>query len=146
MKVKELFVEAMKRDKNFQDEFLETFEEALGEDAMEGTFEKLYKCLYGSHFIEPLAYEAVHGMYGMDSKGETYPKETTDDVAKKLGLTFENYNEWDWYFTINMIASDYKGVVDPANYAKIAKAWLEDKDVANGKAFRYWWKVVKCKN
>lgn len=29
-------------------------------------------------------------------------------------------------------------------YAKAAEAWLEDEDVAEGKAFRYYAKVVMC--
>ena len=41
--------------------------------------------------------------------------------------------------------SDYAHVMDVNTSYKVARAWLEDKDVPEGKAFRYWWKVVKCK-
>ena len=66
------------------------------------------------------------------------------DAAEKLGLSWEKYNKFDWYFTLNMIASDYAGIVEDVKFVEIAKAWLEDKDVPEGKALRYWWKVVKC--
>lgn len=145
MKVRDLFTESMKRDKEFQDKFLQVFEDTLGHDVMENTFGELYLSLFGSHFIEETAREAVEGMYSAKSKGECYTKAQTDEVAKKLGLTFNNYNDWDWYYTVNMVASDYSDILEPSSYAKFAKAWLEDADVPSGKAFRYWWKVVKCK-
>ena len=145
LKVKNLFVEAMNRDEESQEKFLKVFEEALGEEVLESTFEPLYLSLFGSHFTKETATEAVEGMYNTESKGECYTKAQTDEVAKKLGLTFNSYNDWDWYYTFNMVATDYDNILEPNSYAKVAKAWLEDIDAPSGKAFRYWWKVVKCK-
>lgn len=78
------------------------------------------------------------------TKGETYTFPACVAAAEKLGLSWEKYNKFDWYFTLNMIASDYVGIVEDVKFVEIAKDWLEDKDVPEGKGLRYWWKVVKC--
>lgn len=134
----------MKRGEKSQEDFFKVLEEAVGCEVLDSTFEPLYLSLFGSHFIEETALEAVQGMYNSESKGEYYTKAQTDELAKKLGLNFSTYNDWDWYFTFNMIATDYNNILEPNSYAKVAKAWLEDVDAPEGKAFRYWWKVVKC--
>lgn len=146
MSLRMLFAEAMKKDKETQDKFLEIFEDCIGEEAMMSSYWNLYTFLYGSHFCESTAHEAVKGMENKDgSKGEIIPKSTTDEQAKRMGIVFIHFNEWDWYYAVNMVASDYYGIIDQATYYKVARAWLEDLDVPRGKAFRYWWKVVKCK-
>lgn len=143
--MKTLFAEAMTKDKDTQDKFLEIFEECIGKEKMMGSYWSLYTFLYGSHFCEQTAHKAVKGMKNKDgSYGEIVPKGTTDEHAKKMGIVFEHFNEWDWYYTVNMVMSDYYGIGDPTTLYKIARAWLEDVDVPKGKAFRYWWKVVKC--
>lgn len=136
----------MKKDKDTQEKFLEIFEHCVGKDVMDNSWWDLYTFLYGSHFCERTARKAVDGMKNKDgSYGESITKATSDETAKKLGIVFVHFNEWDWYYAVNMVASDYYGVVDQATYYKIARAWLEDIDVPQGKAFRYWWKVVKGK-
>lgn len=147
MKVQQLFEIAMDGtlNKEQQKEFIKRFEKSVGKKTLQKAFYTLYTYLYGEHFTEALAKEAVMGMESANSKGQTFSLEATVEVAKKLGLTFENYNDFDWYFTLNMIASDYAGTLKPEQYADIAKAWIEDVDVPEGKALRYWWKVVKCK-
>lgn len=146
MNLRDLFAEAMTKDKETQDKFLEIFEHCVGKDVMESSWWDLYTFLYGSHFCERTARKAVDGMKNKDgSYGELITKATTDETARKLGIVFVHFNEWDWYYAVNMVASDYYGVVDQATYYKIARAWLEDIDVPQGKAFRYWWKVVKDK-
>lgn len=146
MNLRDLFAEAMKKDKDTQEKFLEIFEHCVGKDVMDNSWWDLYTFLYGSHFCERTAKKAVEGMKNKDgSYGESITKATSDETAKKLGIVFVHFNEWDWYYAVNMVASDYYGVVDQATYYKIARAWLEDIDVPQGKAFRYWWKVVKGK-
>lgn len=88
MDVRSLFKEAMQKDEHTQEEFLEAFEEALGEDVLQSTFGELYKVLYGNHFNEELAKEAVQEMYNADAQGERVNKATTDEVAKKTWLDF----------------------------------------------------------
>ena len=146
MNLRDLFAEAMKKDKDTQEKFLEIFEHCVGKDVMDNSWWDLYTFLYGSHFCERTARKAVEGMKNKDgSYGESITKATSDETAKKLGIVFVHFNEWDWYYAVNMVASEYYGVVDQATYYKIARAWLEDIDVPQGKAFRYWWKVVKGK-
>lgn len=146
MNLRDLFAEAMKKDKDTQEKFLEIFEHCVGKDVMDNSWWDLYTFLYGSHFCERTARKAVEGMKNKDgSYGESITKATSDETAKKLGIVFVHFNEWDWYYAVNMVASDYYGVVDQATYYKIARAWLGDIDVPQGKAFRYWWKVVKGK-
>ena len=124
---------------------LKKLEEVIGAPVMQKAFYPLYTCLYGEHFNSELAKEAVQGMENINgTKGEIYTFSACLAAAEKLGLSWEKYNKFDWYFTLNMIASDYAGIVEDVKFVEIAKAWLEDKDVPEGKALRYWWKVVKC--
>lgn len=132
-------------NKTEQENFFKKFEEVVGKPVMQKAFYPMYTYLYGEHFNSEPATEAVQGMDNINgTKGETYTFTACVDAAEKLGLSWEKYNKFDWYFTLNMIASDYVGIVEDVKFVEIAKAWLEDKDVPEGKALRYWWKVVKC--
>lgn len=128
-----------------QENFFKKFEEVVGAPVMQKAFYPMYTYLYGEHFNSELATEAVQGMENINgTKGETYTFKACLDAADKLGLCWDKYNQFDWYFTLNMIASDYAGIVEDVKFVAIAKAWLDDIDVPEGKALRYWWKVVKC--
>lgn len=128
-----------------QENFFKKFEEVVGAPVMQKAFYPMYVHIFGEHFNSELAKEAVQGMENINgTKGETYTFKACLDAADKLGLCWDKYNQFDWYFTLNMIASDYAGIVEDVKFVAIAKAWLEDIDVPEGKAFRYWWKVVKC--
>nr|DAS58339.1 MAG TPA: hypothetical protein [Caudoviricetes sp.] len=77
--------------------------------------------------------------------GEHWTHEQTTSAAKNHGIVFdEDYNSWDWYYVMNMLYSDMSMLLgkDTTSYVKATEAWLEDKDVAPGKAFRYYTKVV----
>lgn len=109
---------------------------------------KLHLMKSGWHFDEATARMAVNGMVGHNSSGdkicgEKFNKEYTDAQARELGITFKTYNSWDWYFVMNMVYSDYSRCLNPQLFRDVAKAWIEDEDVPEGKAFRYWIKVVK---
>ena len=143
--MKMLFTDAMTKDKDTQDKFLEIFEECIGTEKMMESYWGLYTFLYGSHFCEQTAKKAVNGMQNVNGTyGESVTKSSTDETAKKMGIVFVHFNEWDWYYAVNMVMSDYAHVMDVNTAYKVARAWFEDKDVPQGKAFRYWWKVVKC--
>lgn len=49
-------------------------------------------------------------------------------------------------FVMNMLYSDYYNVLgsDTATYVKMSKAWFEDPDVSEGKAYRYYMQVAKA--
>lgn len=109
---------------------------------------KLHERMNGPHFNEEFAHYAVEGMENEDgTKGPHWTVEETTSVANKLGIDLksEKHNKWDWYVAMNMIYSDfYKAVVamtGSANtkyFAELAKAWLCDKDISEGKMWHYY--------
>ena len=70
------------------------------------------------------------------TRGEHYSSEQTEEVAEKLGISFDEYSEMDFCLTVNMMYSDYghvlKKYVSPDKElhvcAELAKAFLEDPD------------------
>lgn len=74
------------------------------------------------------------------TKGEHFDKEQILPMAEKMGVDFKDYDEHEFVFVTNMMYSDYcealRNVVTPERealiYAKLAKAWLEDKDSPKG--------------
>lgn len=101
----------------------------------------LYKELYGCHFNEWLLECAVSNMINEDgTAGPHYNLDQSNVIARQHGITFEHFNEWDWNYVLNMIYSDYYGSVtnENANYAKLARKFIEDKDAPKGKAFHYY--------
>lgn len=107
----------------------------------------MYEAINGPHFDEEHAHYAVEGMENEDgTKGPHWTVEETTSVANQMGINLksEKHNKWDWFVAMNMIYSDfYKAVVamtGSANtkyFAELAKAWLCDKDISEGK-----WLVV----
>ena len=101
----------------------------------------LYKQIYGKHFSDWLLEKATSTMINEDgSHGPHWTVEQTTSVARNNGVTFKEYNEYDWNYVMNMIYSDYYGAVqdDPNTYAKLARKFLQDKDAKDGKAFVYY--------
>lgn len=108
----------------------------------------MYEAINGPHFDEEHAHYAVEGMENEDgTKGPHWTVEETTSVANQMGINLksEKHNKWDWYVAMNMIYSDfYKAVVamtGSANtkyFAELAKAWLCDKDISEGKMWHYY--------
>lgn len=90
--------------------------------------------------------KALMMKYVDGTEGEHWDHEQTTNVVRNNGIKFDTYNSWDWYYVMNMLYSDMCKIFgkDAGAYAKAAEAWLEDEDVAEGKAFRYYAKVVMC--
>lgn len=106
----------------------------------------LYKNIYGCHFSEWMVDKATKHMMNNDgSTGPHWTIEQTNAVAKQYGILFDKYNEYDWNYVMNMIFSDFYGIIsnDVQSYVRFAKAWLEDKDGPEGKAFKYYYEIVK---
>lgn len=75
------------------------------------------------------------------TKGCHWTLEQTQDVAKQRNITCDPNDFW---AVMNMMYSDYcqvakrQSVDTPGFYADMAKAFLEDADAADGKAYLYW--------
>lgn len=101
----------------------------------------LYKEVYGCHFNSWLLEKALKNMVNEDgTRGGHWTVEQTLSVARNNGVDFNDFNEYDWNYVMNMMYSDYYGSVpnDVSVYARMAKKFLEDKDAEKGKAFRYY--------
>ena len=105
---------------------------------------EFYEMNFGEHLNEHLARKWVDSMKSASGDGEHFTKSDADNYAKQIGLSFDGYNDWDWYAILNMIWSDYSGILgnNVDSYVRMAKATIEDIDVKN-KAFKYYLYVVK---
>ena len=75
--------------------------------------------------------------------GPHWTMEQTTAVAESMGIQAPVIPRWAWGVTMNMMYSDYcqvakrHSVDTPGFYADMAKAFLEDADAADGKAYLY---------
>lgn len=125
---------------------IENFLNQLGGQQDE-VVDKLYKECYGEHFSDWLAEKAVENFKNVDgTEGAHWSVEQIDDVIRQYGIKCIGFNRWDLYFVMNMLYSDYYNVLgsDTATYVKMSKAWFEDPDVSEGKAYRYYMQVAKA--
>lgn len=100
----------------------------------------LYKLVYGCHFNEAMLNKALSHMINEDgSTGGFWSLEKTNSIARNYDVKFDTFNEYDWCYVMNMLYSDYYGVVsnDTASYVSLALKFLNDKDAPPGKAFKY---------
>ena len=99
---------------------------------------KLYKRVYGKHLNEELAHEWVSAMKNKDgTRGEHWTIEQTSQYAGQ-------HNKYDWYAVLNMMYSDYYNPkFDTSTYIELARDWLSDPDVEEGKTLNYYRHVVK---
>lgn len=101
----------------------------------------LYKEIHGCHFNAWMLECALKGMINEDgSSGGHWTVEQTNAVARQNGIVFDNFNEYDWNYVMNMVYSDYYGAVsnDTSSYVRLAKKFIMDKDAKNGKALTYY--------
>ena len=101
----------------------------------------LYKKVYGCHFTSWLLEKALSHLENEDgTRGGHWNVADTNIVAKEHGITFTDFNQYDWNYVMNMIYSDYYGSVpnETSVYAKMAKKFLYDKDSGKGKALKYY--------
>lgn len=104
----------------------------------------LYKIMYGSHFNSEVLKEAVSKMINEDgTTGGHWTLEQTNNVARQNGITFDTFNEYDWNYVMNMMYSDYYGVVPNDVLVKLAIRFLMDKDAKEGKAYCYYMAIKK---
>lgn len=106
----------------------------------------LYKKVYGCHFNEWLLKRAIDKLVNEDGTyGGHWTLEETDKVAHSYGIEYKEFNKYDFNYVMNMIYSDYYGVVpnEVQTYVKMAKKFLLDKDGKSGKALCYFLALVE---
>lgn len=118
----------------------------IDEDVYDDIEMYLYKEVYGCHFTEWLLDKALSKMENADgTTGGHWKLADTTLVARNSGINFVHFNEYDWNYVMNMIYSDYYGVVpnEVSVYVKMARRFLEDKDAEEGKALKYYLAMKK---
>lgn len=113
---------------------------------------KAYEAKNGPHFNEEYAHKAVSDMENEDgSHGPHWSLEETTSVANQYNVNLNGkFNRYDWFVALNMVYSDYYKVItnitnsnNVKNFVEFAKAWLNDKDVDEGKMW-YYYIYVMC--
>lgn len=113
---------------------------------------KAYESQHGPHFNEEYARKAVSKMQNEDgSRGPHWSLDETTQFANQYGVNLNTrFNRYDWYVALNMIYSDYYRVImqmtnsnNIKHYVEFAKAWLNDKDIDEGKMW-YYFIYVMC--
>lgn len=113
---------------------------------------KAYEAEHGPHFNEEHARKAVSKMENEDgTRGPHWSLEETTALASQYGISLgSRFNRYDWYVALNMVYSDYYKVImsitSSANtkaFVELAKAWLHDKDLDEGKMW-YYYIYVMC--
>ena len=101
---------------------------------------EMYVAINGYHFNEKMLDKYTSEM--VNDNGTSAPKWSvadTNNVARSMGVSFTNFNEYDWNYVMNMLYSDYCDVLGEtvSSYVKMATKFLDDKDGPDGKALRY---------
>lgn len=108
---------------------------------------KAYEAEHGPHFNEEKARKAVSKMENEDgTRGPHWSIEETTSLANQHGIRLdEKFNKYDWFVALNMMYSDYCRVLvnitgsnNTKNYVELAKAWMADKDIDEGKMWFYY--------
>lgn len=94
--------------------------------------------LLNPHFTKSSAEYVVSEMKNKDgTTGEHWSYDQTTEVLKDEKWNFE---EADWYYTLNMIYSDYyKNGRTTETYVEMAHDFLADTDAPDCKAKKYYW-------
>ena len=105
----------------------------------------IYEAVNGPHFDEDSYLMAVSKLKNADgSEGSHWQASDIVNYARSHGCTFTRYTEWDMAYAMNMAYAVYYGTIQNATdvYYKVAKAFLDDPNAADGKAYHYW-KLVR---
>lgn len=144
---------------DFMVEVMEEIEE-IHPDLYEKLTIDFFAMTHAWHFDRDMAEYAVSKQVNKDGgKGEYWKWDTVMAVARQKGVSFTTFNEADFYFTLNMMRSDYFDKEMPVDevdfYLDLALDFLNDVDVPSNlatdktalgsKAFRYWKKIVLWK-
>lgn len=108
---------------------------------------KAYEAEHGPHFNEEHARKAVSKMENEDgTRGPHWSIEETTALASQYGINLgSRFNRYDWFVALNMVYSDYYKVIismtnsnSTKHFVELAKAWINDKDIDEGKMWYYY--------
>ena len=119
-------------------------EESMPEEDLDHLKREMYEMMAGKHYDEFFAKEAVGKMFYVDSSGTQHmgPYWTDDSVRgiyDQVKSDIRPYNFWDFYVTLNMVASDNHNLMRKwfpgeegsdmdRRYVAMAVNWLNDPD------------------
>lgn len=130
--------EAMEKLRFVMDKAMEHIEEC-DEELYDKLDIDLYEAINGKTFTEE---KAKHWVKNMEPVGQRY---TMEECAQHMSAVGYTGNKIDFYISSNMMANDYKNIVDKdSNLAfEMAKDFLHDEDAVDGKLFCYWKYIVE---
>lgn len=141
--LKEILNDATEQDLiNFVQDLMTRVEKVMPE-VYEELLIELHKNVYGSHFSKALACKAVSELEDSNgNKGGKYSLEEVNKIRRDYNI---NLNEYDFYYVINMMHSDYEKLLnnDLASYVRMTCLFLEDEDAKEGKALKYYFAMRK---
>lgn len=106
----------------------------------------------GAEMTRQMAEKWVDGMENTDAakpRGGKWSADQIRPLAQKYGMPADGEKFWAFYAVMNAMYSDYYevakkyNVATPEFFADMAKAFIDDKDAAPGKAGRYYEYIVK---
>ena len=116
----------------------------MPEESKDKLYEEIYGYLSGGHYDECFAKEAVKKMYYTGEDGDKhYAPYFTDAVVNEIYNKYRGkiteYNMWDFFVTLHMIASDNHNLIMSwypestsdmrlVKYTDMAINWLNDED------------------
>lgn len=129
-----------KKTKQFFDAVIEAVEDMKNKDkfAYYSSYFTIHESIFGKHFSEELVKKAVGDMVNADgTKGEHWTLQQTNSLLTSNNATYDKY---DFYYVMNMLYSDFSGVLgtEAPTYFKLAKAYLDDPDASKDKAYCLW--------
>lgn len=128
-------------------------EEDMPEEARDRLKREMYEMMNGRHYDEHFAREAVEKMYYVDSAdvqhaAPYWTESSVKGIYDQVRSEVKPYNFWDFYVTLNMIASDNYGLIEKwfpgeegsdrdRRFVAMAVNWLNDPD-AQHKDCKIW--------
>lgn len=119
-------------------------EESMPEEAKDHLKKEMYEMMAGKHYDEYFAKEAVNKMFyvdrdGMQHMAPYWTDSAIQSVYDQIKSEIRAYNFWDFYVTLNMIASDNYSLMErwfpgedaserDKRFIEMAVNWLKDPD------------------
>jgi hypothetical protein len=122
-------------------------EKNMDESAKKALNREIYSEMVGGHYNETLAMEDVKCMYYIDEDGKMvrapyWTAEQVKDIYDTVRKDIPDYNEWDFFVTMNMVASDNMMLLErwfptlqrdmlDKKMVEMSINWLTDDDLGN---------------